>query len=119
MATTITVHGDYATDVAEYLNNQLVTTVFDRAGDCDPHILNALNGVVITQVDHADPNDPDNAEVMRTLKKYGSSCLACAYYHKLLGFVSRVGTSELQYAVLRLVELHDLECWGSPPDEDD
>ena len=119
MPTTITVHGDNATDVAEYIDSKLESTVADRPDDCDPHILDALNGVIITQVDHADPNDPENAEVMRTLKKFNDSCLACAYYHKLLGFVSLVGTSDLQYAVIRLIELHDLDCWGAPDDEDD
>ena len=119
MPTTITVHGDHATDIAEYMNSQLEATLFGRPDDCDPHILDALNGVIISQVDHADPNDPENAEVMQTLKEFSSSCLACAYYHKLLGFVSRVGTSDMQYAVIRLIELHDLECWGSPDDEDD
>ena len=101
------------------LNSKLESTVVNRSGDYGPHILDALNGVVITQVDHADPNDPENAEVMRTLKKFSDTCLACAYYHKLLGFVSRVGTSDLQYAVIRLIELHDLECWGAPDDEND
>ena len=117
MPTTITVHGDHATDIAEYLNSSLETTIFDRPEDCNPHTLSVLKSVIITQVGDAYPNDPENAEVMQTLKQFSDSCLACAYYHKLLGFVSRIGTSDLQYAVIRLIELHDLECWGAPEDD--
>ena len=119
MPTTITVHGDHATDVAEYLNSSLETAIFDRPGDCDPHTLSALESVIITQVDHADPNDPVNSEKMASLKAYSESCLACAYYHKLLDVVSRVGTADQHYALIQLIELHDLDCWGSSSDDDD
>ena len=118
MATMITVHGDHSSDVADYLNERLQEVAFRPSDDRDVHIQDALNGVIITQIDHADPNDPVNSERMARLQVYGRTCLACSYYHKVLDLVARVGTPEEFYALIRLIDLHDLDCWGSPCDEE-
>ena len=122
MATIISVHGDYAEDIATYLRTLeiLEHENSDLRGVGESHHITADFGeLIVTDENRVAPHNPVIWEQMETLRRYGDTCEVCAYLRAALRVIATVGKGEALCALFQLIELHDFDCWGNPPDDEE
>lgn len=118
MATIIGVHGEYAEDIAAYLRT--LELLENEKGDLrsvgeSHHVTADFGELIITDESRVAPYNPVIWEQMEVLRKFSGTCQACAYFRAVLRAIATTGKSDALCALFQLIELHDFDCWGSPP----
>ena len=116
MATTISVHGDYAEDIAAYLRT--LEILGDEKGDFrsvgeSRHVTADFGELIVTDETRVASHNPVIWGQMETLREFSGTCHACACLRSALRVIATVGNGEALCALFQIIELHDLECWGS------
>ncbi len=117
MATIISVHGDYAEDIAAYLRTLEVLGNEKRQlrNVGESHYITADFGeMIITDEGRVAPHNPVIWEQMEVLREFGDTCQACVCLRAALRVIATVGKGEALCALFQLIKLHDLDCWGNP-----
>ncbi|MXX53586.1 MAG: hypothetical protein F4Z35_06580 [Dehalococcoidia bacterium] len=122
MATIISVHGDYAEDIAAYLRTLEILgdeKVNLRSVGESHHVTADFGELIVTDENRVAPHNPVIWEQMETLRRYGDTCEACAYLRAALRIIATVGKEEALCALFQLIELHDFDCWGNPEEDEE